>query len=112
MEASQLAALGVSTVAVSLSLLTLFANRNDKSADKYAMVLEKLGETNLQIANLRTELAEREMRQHLEMQRAFVARNEFDAQSKLVDFTLRLTKEVHRRMYPDAAINQPGAKDG
>ena len=96
-------ALGLSVVMPTLMfLLTFMFNKGDKSADK-------IGELAIQIANLRTELAQREMERHKELEQRFVTRAEYEGKVELIDFAKSLTLEVHKRLHPDAAIHQPGA---
>lgn len=111
--------IAISMIAVLLVAVQIFIGRGDKSGGELSIVSRqvselknevtaKFGDVNLQLANLRTELATDAMRRAEEMRRTFVSREEYDEHRELVLFTRDLTKEVHRRMHPDAAIHQPG----
>jgi len=115
--------LGISFAVAILLVVNIFIGRGDKSGGELAVVSRqvselknevtvKFGDVNLQLANLRTELANDAMRRADEMRRTFVSRDEYDEHRELVLFTRDLTKEVHRRMHPDAAIHQPGGAYG
>lgn len=116
-------AIGMSMLTIVLVVIQIFIGRGDKSGGELAVVSRqvsdlknevtvKFGDVNLQLANLRTELANDAMRRADEMRRTFVSRDEYDEHRELVLFTRDLTKEVHRRMHPDAAIHQPGGSYG
>lgn len=116
-------AIGMSMLTIVLVVIQIFIGRGDKSGGELAVVSRqvsdlknevtvKFGDVNLQLANLRTELANDAMRRADEMRRTFVSRDEYDEHRELVLFTRDLTKEVHRRMHPDAAIHQPGGMYG
>lgn len=116
-------AIGISMITAILVVVQIFIGRGDKSGGEYRQVAQqvselknevttKFGDLNLQIANLRTELANDALRRAEEMRRTFVSREEYDEHRELVLFTRDLTKEVHRRMHPDAAIHQPGGTYG
>ena len=104
--------LGISMIVAILLVVNIFIGRGDKSGGEYKEIAKQVADINLQIANLRTELARDGARRAEEMRRAFVPREEYQEHRELVLFTLDLTKEVHRRMHPDAAIHQPGGTYG
>lgn len=110
MEAAQLIPIAISTVAVVLAVLTFVTNRGDKNDGKYNELSKELKEVALQISSLRTELAQQELARHQQMEARFVSRREWDVQSEAWDFTRKLNVEIHRRLWPDAAIHEPGAK--
>lgn len=97
-------------VPIAMFLLNQIFNRGDKSESKYEQVAKNVGEMALQLASLRTELAQQELARQREMEMRFVLRREFDVHVAVVDFTKRLTVEVHRRMWPEASIHEPGGQ--
>lgn len=116
-------ALGMSLLTVVLVAIQIFIGRGDKSGGEYRQLAQQVGElknelttkfgdVNLQLANLRTELANDALRRAEEMRRTFVPREEYDEHRQLVFFTRDLAKQVHSRMHPDAAIHQPGGVYG
>lgn len=109
MGAEQLIPIGMSAVAVVLAVLTFVTNRGDKNDGKYNELSKELKEVALQISSLRTELAQQELARHQQMEARFVSRREWDVQSEAWDFTRKLNVEIHRRLWPDAAIHEPGA---
>jgi hypothetical protein len=99
-------ALGLSIVMpVAMFLLTFLFSRGDKGA-------EKLGELSLQIANLRTELAQGRLDLFKELDTRFVTRAEYMNKVEIIEFAKALTLETHKRLHPDAAIHQPGGGRG
>jgi hypothetical protein len=116
-------AIGLSMLTTVLVIIQIFIGRGDKSGGEYKQLAQqmselknevttKFGDVNLQLANLRTELALAETRRAEEMRRNFVSREEYNEHRELVFFARDLTREVHRRMHPDAAIHQPGGQYG
>lgn len=102
METAQIA-IGLSIIMpVAMFLLTFLFNRGDKSS-------EKLGELALQIANLRTELAQGRLELFKELDQRFITRAEMEPKMELIEFAKNLTIETHKRLHPEAAIHQPGA---
>lgn len=99
-------------VPVGMFLLNQIFNRGDKSEDKTAALAKQVGDLALQISSLRTELAQQELARHQYMDNRFVQRTEFDRQLAVWEFTKRLTVEVHKRMWPEAAIHEPGGQQG
>ena len=110
MEPIQLATIAVAVVAVVVSVLTLVTNRGDKSDGKYNELSKELKEVALQISSLRTELAQQELARHQQMEARFVGRREWDERSLAWDFTQKLNLEIHRRLWPDASIHEPGGR--
>lgn len=110
MEALQLIPIAISTVAVVLAVLTFATNRGDKSEGKYNELGKEIKDLALQIASLRTDLAQQELARHQQLEARFVSRREWDVQSEAWDFTQRLNVEIHRRLWPDAAIHEPGGR--
>lgn len=115
--------IGLSLFVAVLLVVQIFIGRGDKSGGEYKEVSRQVGElkndltikfgdVSLQLANLRTELAQEGSRRAEEMRRSFVSREEYDEHRQLVFFTRDLTKQVHSRMHPDAAIHQPGGVYG
>lgn len=112
-------AIAISLVSVLLVAAQIFIGRGDRSGTELKAVSQqvselknevtsKFGDVNLQLANLRLELAKDAASRAEEMRAKFVSREEYDEHRELVFFTRDLTKQVHARMHPDAAIHQPG----
>ena len=110
MDATQLIPIAISTVAVVLAVLTFVTNRGDKNDGKYNELSKELKEVALQISSLRTELAQQELARHQQMEARFVGRREWDERSLAWDFTQKLNLEIHRRLWPDASIHEPGGR--
>ncbi len=96
-------------IPVAMFLLNQIFNRGDKSDDKTSRLAAQVSEVVLQISALRTELAQQELTRHRDMEARFVLRREWEEREKMLDFTKRLTVEMHKRLNPDAAIHEPGA---
>lgn len=102
--------IGISMLAVFLVVAQVFIGRGDKSGGEIKEVAKQVNELALQIANLRTELAQNGAKQAEDMRRAFVSREEHDIHRGVVEFVEELTLEIHQRLHPDAAIHQPGGR--
>lgn len=112
MDVSQIVTAGIASVALVVALLNLLAGRGDRNAEFRAEVMKEIAALTLQISGLRTELAQRDLAHHLDLQARYVGRTEFDAHTRAFDFVHRLNLEIHKRMFPDAAIHEPGASHG
>jgi len=108
MELAQVVPSAISVAAVVIAIITLVLNRGDKGEGRYNQVSGEIKELALQISSLRTELAQQELARHRELEARFVGRREWDVQSAAWEFTRQLNVEIHRRLYPDAAIHEPG----
>lgn len=108
MELGQTVVAAISIGALMISVLTIVFGRTDKSSGDYREVLKQISELALQVSNLRTEIAVDALKRSEEMRRSFVSREEHEEHRQMVMFLSDLTREVHRRMHPDAAIHQPG----
>jgi hypothetical protein len=108
MELAQIVPSAISIAAVVIAIITLILNRGDKGDGRYNELSKELKEVALQISSLRTELAQQELTRHRELEARFVSRREWDVQAEAWDFAQRLNVEIHRRLWPDAAIHEPG----
>jgi hypothetical protein len=103
MELPNVVTAAIALLAVTLSLVNIVLNRGQDTQ-------KSIGELALQIANLRTELAQQEITRQKDMEARFASRESQALHAEALAFVRALTVEVHRRMYPDAAIHQPGAR--
>lgn len=107
-------AIGTSVVSSVVAVMALVASRGDKNDARFSEVAKntneigkQLAEYNVQMANLRTDLAQQELARMREMDGRYVTRREFDNLSELVRFINKLTIETHKRFHPDAVLNEP-----
>ena len=96
--------------ALSIFLLQRLFSAGDKSGDRYDALQKSLSELTLQLANLRTELAQQEIARQKDLEARFASRETQALHEEALAFVRALTLEVHRRMYPEAAIHQPGGR--
>jgi len=107
-------AIGTSVVSTAVAVMALVASRGDKNDSRFAEVAKSMSDLNsqmasfgTQMANLRTELAQQELTRLRELDTRYLTRREFEPHSELVAFATKLTVETHKRLHPDAVVQEP-----